>query len=192
VGEAVRRGGPCGLGPATGHNDAATSPEYTGHPAAALGRNAQSRCCRGRLSPRRSRDRGSNAGQPRRRPRGRRSNGIRRRRTAAFKQRLAHWAWTSGDCAGRPRDRHVRGRGQCGAGARRRAQAAQGRRDLDHAGTRDDVAADESVLPLGHVSRFAPERRARIGAVAEVTTRGSATCRNRRGCDERDVDVGAG
>jgi hypothetical protein len=30
---------------------------------------------------------------------------------------------------------------------KRRAQAAQRRRHLDHAGTRDDVAADESVFP---------------------------------------------
>ena len=74
-------------------------------------------CCRQPMWPRRSRDRGSNPGQPRCRPRGRRRNGIRHRRTAAFQQRLTRWARMSGDCAVRPRDRHPWGRGQCGAGA---------------------------------------------------------------------------
>ena len=131
----------------------ATSPEYTGRPVRRAWAQRPSAAAASRCGPG-SRDRGSNPGQPRCRPRGRRRNGIRHRRTAAFQQRLTRWARMSGDCAARPRDRHPWGRVSAVLERKRRAQAAQGRRELDHAETRADAAADESVLPVGHVSPF--------------------------------------
>jgi hypothetical protein len=127
--------------------DAATSPQSTGRPVRHAWRNAQAAANAGRRGPG-DRKTGVEPGHNRAVAHvgvGGTGSGVQ----GPLPSSRAHWARTSGDCAARPRDHHVRGRGQCGAGAQTPAtggpKAAATSTMPGHATT---LLADESVLPL--------------------------------------------
>jgi hypothetical protein len=143
--------------------DAATSPEYAGRPVRRAWRNAQAAADAGRRGPgdrKTGLERGTTAPSPTWAS-AERDQASTPPRTAAFQQRVTHWARTSGDCAARPRDRHVRGRGQCGAGAQTPGTGGpRPSRPRPCRDTRRPCWPTSRYCPLGHVSPFRAGARA--------------------------------